>query len=218
MDRGGELPAGRARPRHGRMDEGHGGDGRGSSGDAGEVTRLLAAVEAGEQGALDRLAGAVYGDLKALGRRHLQRERRDHTLQPTAIVHEAFVRLVAQRDVTWRGRAHFFAIAGRLMRRILVDAARARAARVQGSRERESLSGLQVEAQGVPTDLVSLDGALDRLAEVDAQAARVIELRFFADQSHAEAAEVLGISERAVRRSFQFAKAWLYRYLEAERG
>jgi len=185
-----------------------------STDDGNELTRILKAVEGGEAGALDCLARAVYGDLKALGRRHLSRERKDHTLQPTAIVNEAFLRLVQQRGVSWRGRAHFFAIAGRLMRRILVDAARARASRVQGHGEREPLTELQVEADGVQADLVALDEALDRLAEVDRQAAEVVELRFFADQTHAEVAEVLGISERGVRRSFNFAKAWLYRYLE----
>ncbi len=200
------------------MEPGQDTHGRGAGGDDGEVTRILRSVESGEDGALDRLVGAVYEDLKALGRRHLQRERGDHTLQPTAIVHEAFLRLVQQRDVTWRGRAHFFAIAGRLMRRILVDAARARASRLQGSHGRESLSGVQVEAGGVPTDLVALDEALERLAAVDEQAARVVELRFFADQTHAEVAEVLGVSERAVRRSFQFARAWLYRDLEEAAG
>lgn len=182
--------------------------------DENEITRILAAVEAGDEGAQELLARAVYAELKALGRFHLQRERRDHTLQPTAIVHEAFVKLTGQREVTWRSRAHFFAIAGHLMRRILVDAARARAARIQGALQREPLTGLQIEAEGVETDLVALDEALDQLAKVDAQAAKVVELRFFADQTHAEVAEALGISERGVRRSFQFAKAWLFRYLD----
>ena len=173
-----------------------------STEDGEEITRILKAVEGGEEGALDCLAQAVYGDLKALGRRHLQHERRNHTLQPTAIVHEAFLKLTHQRGVSWRGRAHFFAIAGRLMRRILVDAARARAARIQGNLEQEPLTGLQIEAHGVQTSLVALDEALDQLARVDKQAAEVVELRFFADQTHAEVAEVLGLSERSVRRLF----------------
>lgn len=183
-----------------------------------EITRLLARVEHGDSQALEALARAVYGHLKSLGRRHLRSEGRDHTLQPTAVVHETFLKLVRQRDVSWRGRAHFFAIAGRLMRRILVDAARSRARRERGLRERTSPEALQVEADGMTTDLEALDEALDRLAEVDPQAAQVVELRFFADQTHAEVAEVLGISERSVRRSFEYAKAWLFRHLERERS
>lgn len=182
-----------------------------------EITRLLTQVENGDEEALDSLARAVYGDLKSMGRKHLRAEGRDHTLQPTAVVHEAFLKLVGQRDVTWRGRAHFFAIAGRLMRRILVDAARARARRERGMRERTSPWELQIEADGVAADLEALDEALDRLAEVDPQAAEVVELRFFANQTHAEVAEVLGVSERSVRRSFNYAKAWLFRHLERER-
>lgn len=180
-----------------------------------EITRILKAVEGGEEGALDSLARAVYGDLKSLGRRHMRGERSDHTLQPTAIVNEAFLKLVEQHDVSWRGRAHFFAIAGRLMRRILVDAARERARRVRGFEERAAAAELQLEADGIATDLEALDEALDRLAEVDPQAAKVVELRFFADQTHAEVAEALGISERSVRRSFNYAKAWLFRYLDS---
>lgn len=182
-----------------------------------EITRLLKDVEGGADGALDSLARAVYGDLKSMGRRHLRAEGREHTLQPTAVVHEAFLKLVSQRDVSWQGRAHFFAIAGRLMRRILVDAARARSRRNHGLRERVSPWELQLEADGLATDIEALDEALDRLAEVDPQAADVVELRFFANQTHAEVAEVLGIGERSVRRSFNYAKAWLFRYLEKAR-
>lgn len=183
-----------------------------------EITRLLARVETGDEEALESLARAVYGDLKALGRRQMRGEGREHTLQPTAVVHETFLKLVDQRDVSWKGRAHFFAIAGRLMRRILVDAARARARRDRGLRERTSPWELRLEADGVAADVEALDEALDRLAEVDPQAAQVVELRFFADQTHAEVAEVLGISERSVRRSFDYAKAWLFRHLERGRS
>jgi len=183
-----------------------------------DITRLLAEVETGDEQALESLARAVYGDLRSMGRRHLRGESRDHTLQPTAVVHEAFLKLVGQRDVSWRGRAHFFAIAGRLMRRILVDAARARARRERGLRERVSPWELRLEVDGVAADVEALSEALDRLAEVDPQAARVVELRFFAGQTHAEIAEVLGVGERTVRRSFHYAKAWLFRELEREGG
>ncbi len=183
-----------------------------------EITRILKDVESGAEGALDSLARAVYGDLKSMGRRHMRGEARNHTLQPTAVVHEAFLKLVEQRDVSWKGRAHFFAIAGRLMRRILVDAARSRSRREHGLRERTSPLEMQFEADGIVADIEALDEALDRLAEVDRQAAQVVELRFFADQSHAEVAEVLGISERSVRRSFNYAKAWLFRDLERARS
>ena len=180
-----------------------------------EVTRILEAVKEGEDGAMERLVEAVYADLKAIGKKHLDAEREGHTLQPTALVHEAYLKLLDQRNVDWKGRAHFFAIAGRLIRRILVDSARARGRLKRGGgKERETLSGLVLESDGIQADLVDLDEALTGLAEEDPVAAQVVELRFFADQTHAEIASVLGISERSARRHFAYAKAWLFRTMK----
>jgi len=179
-----------------------------------EVTRLLRSAREGDDGAVEQLIEAVYADLKALGKRHLDGERAGHTLQPTALVHEAYLKLLQQEQVDWQDRAHFFAIAGRLIRRILVDRARARGRLKRGGgQQRETLSGVVLEADGLQSDLVALDEALSALAEEDPVAAQVVELRFFADQTHAEIAQVLGIGERTVRRHFAYAKAWLFRFL-----
>lgn len=181
-----------------------------------DVTRLLQEVRAGEEGAMDRLIEAVYGDLKAIGYRHLEGERHDPNLQPTAIVHEAYIKLLEQKNVDWQGRAHFFAIAGRLIRRVLADAVRRRGRLKRGGdMERGTLSGLVLQSDGVEVDLLALDEALDELSEHDPVAAQIVELRFFADQTQAEIASVLEINERTVRRHFAYAKAWLHRRLEA---
>jgi len=183
--------------------------------DSTDITRILQEVRAGDEGAVDRLMEAVYADLKLIGRKHLNAERNDHTLQPTALVHEACVKLLDQRNVDWQGRAHFFAIAGRLIRRILVDSARARGRLKRGGgKDRETLSGVLLETDGLQADLIDLDEALTRLSAEDEIAAQVVELRFFADQTHDEIASVLQISDRSVRRHFAYAKAWLFRELK----
>lgn len=156
----------------------------------------------------------VYGELRRLAQAYLRRERSDHTLQSTALVHEAFLRLVNQRNVQWKNRAHFFGIAAQLIRRILVDHARAHQA---GKRGAGAFKLSLDEAIGVPDkqdlDLVALDDALQRLTGLDAQQGRIVELRFFAGLSIEETAEVLDISPATVKREWSTARAWLFRDL-----
>jgi RNA polymerase sigma factor (TIGR02999 family) len=176
-----------------------------------EVTQLLQQWSGGRQEALDQLLPAIYGELKRLAGSYLRRERRDHTLQATALVHEAFLKLVDQRDVRWQNRAHFFGIAAQIMRRILVDHARAHAASKRGSGERPvALDEALVVAPAPDVDLLALDEALTRLAAMDTQQSRVVELRFFGGLTMEETAEVLGISPATVGREWTLAKAWLY--------
>jgi RNA polymerase sigma-70 factor, ECF subfamily len=159
------------------------------------------------------VTGDLYGELRRVAAGALGRERRDHTLQPTALVHEAFLRLVGQR-AGWQSRAHFLGVAAQAMRRILVDHARRRsAAKRPDPRARVTLSGLALPGGAVDVDLLDLDGALARLAELDPRAARVVELRGFAGCSAAEAAEVLGVSEATVARDWRMAQSWLRREL-----
>jgi RNA polymerase sigma factor (TIGR02999 family) len=167
-----------------------------------DVTRLLEDWTRGDQDALAELMPAVYDELHRRAQAYLRRERPDHTLQPTALIHEAFLRLVDQRSVRWQSRVHFYAIAAQQMRRILVDHARARHAAKRGQGlQRVSLD----EAAGLPeqseAELIALDEALQRLAEVDPRTARVVELRFFGGLTVEETAEALGISDRTVKRA-----------------
>jgi RNA polymerase sigma factor (TIGR02999 family) len=176
-----------------------------------EVTQLLQQWSLGRQDALDQLLPAIYAELQRLAASYLRRERADHTLQATALVHEAFLKLVDQRDVRWQNRAHFFGIAAQMMRRILVDHARAHTASKRGSGERPiSLDDAVASIPGVNVDVLALDEALVRLARIDAQQSRVVELRFFGGLTIKEAAEVLGISHATVEREWTVAKAWLY--------
>jgi len=179
----------------------------------GEVTALLRDWSGGDQRALERLLPLVYGELRKLAASYMRRERSDHTLQPTALVHEAYLRLVDQRAVDWRNRAHFFGIAARMMRRILVDHARRRqAAKRDGAAYRISGSADSDEAERDP-DLLALDVALDGLEALDPRQARIIELRFFGGLTVEETAEVAGISTATVKREWQTARAWLAREL-----
>jgi RNA polymerase sigma factor (TIGR02999 family) len=176
-----------------------------------DVTQLLLDLRSGDKEAMDKLLPLVYGELRRLAASYLRRERPDHTLQPTALVHEAYLRLVDQSRVEWQNRAHFFGIAAQIMRRLLVDHARQhRAAKRSGGAAKLSLD----EALGViderSTDLVALDEALEALAELDPQKSRIVELRFFGGLSIEETAEVLGISTPTVTRQWRMAKAWLY--------
>jgi RNA polymerase sigma factor (TIGR02999 family) len=176
-----------------------------------EVTELLQQWSVGCQEALDQLLPAIYAELKRLAGSYLRRERPDHTLQATALVHEAFLKLVDQRGVRWQNRAHFFGIAAQIMRRILVDHARAHTASKRGSGERPlSLEDGLAIAPAPDVDLLALDEALTRLATVDPQQSRVVELRFFAGLTIDETAEVLGTSPATVGREWTLAKAWLY--------
>jgi RNA polymerase sigma factor (TIGR02999 family) len=184
--------------------------------DDGEVTRLLVEWREGRAGALERLLPLVYEELRRLAASQLRRERPDHTLQPTALINELFLLLVRQRDTGWENRAHFFALAATLMRRILVDHARAHQADKRGGGaatvaidDDAALDGSADRA----VDLLAIDEALGRLATLDARQARMVELRFFAGLTVEETALVLGLSPRSVKREWRMAKAWLRREL-----
>lgn len=176
-----------------------------------EVTELLQLWSDGRRDALDRLLPLVHRELRRLAASYLRRERPDHTLQPTALVNEAFLKLVDQRAVRWQSRAHFFGIAAQAMRRILVDWARARSSAKRGAGEvvlplDEALAGTEMRS----VDLLALDEALTRLAALDSQQSRVVELRFFGGLTLDETAEALRISPATVSREWTVAKAWLY--------
>ena len=179
--------------------------------ESGTVTQLLAQWTDGDARALDALIPLVYDELRRLARSYLRRERSDHTLQTTALVHEAYLRLVDQ-NASWQNRAHFFGIAAQMMRRILVDHARGHHAARRG--EGVCKMTLNEEIVGVAhrdIDVIAVDEALTRLAELDAQQSRIVELRFFAGLSIADTSEVLKISPATVKRDWAMAKAWLYR-------
>jgi RNA polymerase sigma factor (TIGR02999 family) len=182
--------------------------------DSGDVTQLLVDYSNGKREALDVLTPLVYGELRNLAARYLRRERSDHTLQSTALVHEAYLRLIDQNQVRWQNRAHFFGVAAQMIRRILVDHARTKHAQKRGGNAQKlSLD----EAIGLPEqrdlDIIALDDALKLLAELDAQQSKVIELRFFGGLSIEETAEALGISPATVKREWVTARAWLLRQL-----
>jgi RNA polymerase sigma-70 factor, ECF subfamily len=179
------------------------------------VTELLTAWSGGDRSALDALVPLVHDDLKRLARRFMAGERSDHTLQPTALVHEAYVRLVNERGMRWQNRAHFLAVAAQLMRFILVDYARRRQiSRRGGDRRRVSLEhALGVSDEG-PTQLLALDRALSDLAKTDERKARVAAMRLFGGSSVEETAAVLGVSGVTVMRDWRLAKAWLQREME----
>ncbi len=178
-----------------------------------EVTQLLVKWGEGDADALDRLFPLVYGELRRQARRHLRRERVGHTLQATALIHEAYVRLVDQRSVRWQNRAHFFAISAQLMRRILVDHSRGRhRAKRGGSAARVPLEDVLLVAAGqLDVDVLALDEALTRLAALEPRQAQVVELRFFGGLSIEETAAALGVSPATVKNDWNFAKAWLRR-------
>lgn len=189
-----------------------------SPGDA-DVTRLLHEWRDGKQEALDRLIPLVYAELRAQAARYLSRERPDRLLQTTALVHEAYVKLVDQRSVEWQNRAHFFAIAAQLMRRILVDDARHRLREKRGGGAvPEVVDDLPVAAPTPslePADALALDRALTELEAVDPQQARIVELRFFGGLTVEETATVMDVSPSTIKREWAVAKGWLYRALTA---
>jgi RNA polymerase sigma factor (TIGR02999 family) len=175
-----------------------------------EVTQLLVAWCNGDKAALDRLMPLVYTELRRLAHHYMGRERRGHTLQTTALVNEAYLRLVDQKSTRWESRAHFFGIAARLMREILVDHARSRqAAKRGGTQVRLSLSKVDRIAFRPDVNLIALDEALDRLHAIDPQKGRIIELRYFGGLGIEETAEVIGISPATVKRDWSMARAWL---------
>jgi RNA polymerase sigma factor (TIGR02999 family) len=177
-----------------------------------DVTQLLAAWSRGDRRALDVLVPVVQSELRRIARRHLDHERDNHTLQPTALVNELYLRLVEQSRASWADRVHFFAVASQMMRRILVDHARMEGASKRGgSVSKVSLTtSIDVAGDATPAiDVLAIDRAITRLAELDPEQARVVELRMFGGLSVAEAAHVLGRSERTIKRELRLAKAWL---------
>lgn len=177
-----------------------------------DVTALLVDWSNGDRHALEELMPLVYGELRRLAGSYLRRERSEHTLQSTAVVHEAFLRLVNQRDVQWRSRAHFYGIAAQSIRRILVDHARSHRAGKRGAGAlRVDFDEAMAVASQYEVDLVSLDTALERLAALDERQSRIVELRFFTGLSVEETAEVMELSTATVKREWSSARAWLYR-------
>ena len=179
-----------------------------------EVTGLLRAWRSGDRSAEERLLSLVYAELQRIARRQLRREAPGHTLQTTALVHEAYLRLLGQRGVDWQDRAHFLAIASTMMRRVLVDHARARLAGKRAHRRAtlDDAAGV-AEDGGREVELLDLDRALDRLAAEHGRGARIVEMRFFAGLENREIGAVLDLSERTVEREWVFARAWLRREL-----
>lgn len=184
---------------------------------AGEVTRLLIAWRQGDDRALEELIPLVYEELHRMAERHLRHERPDHTLQPTAIVNEAYIRLLSRQDEDWQNRTHFFAVAAQSMRRILVEHARARHAKKRGGQGTRWLLDTAAMTEPREIDLIAVDDALLKLAEFDPQQGRIVELRFFGGLTEDQAAEVLETSSRTVRRKWTLAKAFLYRELSRPR-
>ena len=178
-----------------------------------EVTALLRELSGGETHAADRLMPLVYDELRRLADYYLSGERPDHTLQATALVHEAYLRLVNQAEADWQNRAHFFGVAAQLMRQILVDHARRQRALKRGAGHKLSLDEADGLAQPEDVDLVALDEALTTLSVIDPQRSRIVELKFFGGLTVEETAEVLSVSPRTVKRGWRTAKAWLHREL-----
>jgi RNA polymerase sigma factor (TIGR02999 family) len=186
-----------------------------------DITRLLLQWSSGDEAALGRLLPVIYSELRRIAAVQLRRERPDHTLAPTALVHELYLRLVDQRRATWQHRAQFFGVASQLMRRILVDHARERqTAKRGGSATRVSLEYALDEGEAMAgadgskaVEVLAVDEALNRLAAVDADQARIVELRFFAGLTVEETAHVLNRSPRTIKREWRLARAWLYREL-----
>ena len=185
-----------------------------------DVTQILSAIEHGEADAAEQLLPLVYDELRKLAVRKMAQEKPGQTLQATALVHEAYLRLVDRKQAQhWDSRGHFFAAAAESMRRILVEKAR-RKGRVKhgGEMTRQDLDDVQIEASGIHEDLIALDEALNRLTDVDAQAVELVHLRYFVGLSIPDAAELLGISPRTADRLWAFARAWLRREVAGEDG
>lgn len=183
------------------------------------VTEILLQARAGDRAAMERLVSLVYGELHAMAHRKLSFERTGHTLQTTALVHEAYLKLLKDRPERWQNRAHFCAIAAHAMRQILIERARARDALKRGGGQPRVTfdDGLNAAAPATSIDMVALDAALDRLAALDAGQARIVELRFFGGLSIEETAEAMGISPATVKRHWAVARAWLAKELESDR-
>jgi RNA polymerase sigma factor (TIGR02999 family) len=182
----------------------------------GEVTALLAQVGSRGPAAVDRLMAILYDELRGIASRQLRGERPDHTLETTALVHEAYVKLVGLDRINWQNRAHFLAVASQAMRRVLVDYAVSRRAQKRGGvRRKVSLDGIDDPAQAQPVEtLVALDTALHRLEQIDPRLSRVVECRYFGGMSVEEAAEALHVSPATIKRDWSVARAWLTRELQ----
>jgi RNA polymerase sigma-70 factor (ECF subfamily) len=183
---------------------------------ASDISVLLRAWTGGDQGALERLTPIVYEELHRLARRYMQRERPGHSLQTTALVNEAYTRLVDYKRMQWQDRAHFFAVSAQLMRRILVEHARRRNLKRGGDVLHLPLEAAATVVGGEETDLVALDDAMNTLGRIDPRKVQVVEMRFFGGLSVEETAEVLKVSAITVKREWKAARAWLYRELTGE--
>lgn len=183
-----------------------------------DISTLLRAWREGDQTALERLTPVVYGELHRLAGRYMKRERPGHSLQTTALVNEAYMRLVDYKRMQWHDRAHFFAVSSQLMRRILVEHARRHNLKRGGGVQHVSLEGMAVVGRDAATDLVALDEAMNALARLDPRKVQVVEMRFFGGLSVEETAEVLKVSSVTVMRDWSTAKAWLYRELTRGTG
>ena len=183
------------------------------------VTDLLLAWGKGDEAAFEQLIPVVHAELRRIARRHMAHERVGHTLQPTALVNEAYLKLVDIRHVQWQDRAHFFAMSSRVMRRVLVDAARARGYQKRGAIAHQvTLDEERVGGQQPAADVVALDDALTALAKIDERKSQVVEMRYFGGLSIEETAEALGVSVRTVKRDWTMAKLWLLREFKKSRG
>jgi RNA polymerase sigma factor (TIGR02999 family) len=184
-----------------------------------EVTQLLLAWSEGDPAALEQLMPLVYAELRRLAKRYMRNERAGHTLQTTALIHEAYLRLIDARQVRWQNRAHFFAISARLMRQILVDFARERGYQKRGGGARKvSLDEAPLIGKGRDEALVAVDEALSALAGIDVRKSQVVELRYFGGLSVEETAEALKVSPETVRRDWRLARSWLLRRLSGEKA
>lgn len=185
----------------------------------GEVTQLLRSMQEGDASAQAKLMTVMYSELRRLAASCMRRERPNHTLQPTALVHEVYVRLVGQDKQQWQDRAHFIGVASHLMRQILIDHARARVRLKRGGGATvEPLDERMGDAEMTPEELLAIDECLIRLAKLDARQSRIVELRFFGGLSVDEAAHILGISAKTVKRDWSVAKAWLFTELQSHRS
>jgi RNA polymerase sigma factor (TIGR02999 family) len=181
-----------------------------------ETTLLLKALSAGDRTGMNRLMELVYGQLRQIARRYMSRERAAHTLDPTALVNEAFLKLIGQDRVEWQNRSHFMAVASQAMRRILVDHARLRKREKRGGgRPQISLDDALTLTTGLDTDVLAVDEALEKLAVLDDTQAKIVEMRFFGGMSVDEVAETLGMPKRSVERQWTKIRAWLRRELES---
>jgi RNA polymerase sigma factor (TIGR02999 family) len=190
----------------------------GSRAETGQITRMLRKWSDGDVTVAESLTPIIYDELRRLAEAYMHGERSGHTLQPTALIHEAYLRLVSHKQPDWDSRSHFFGFAARLMRQILIDHARGRLTAKRGGGMHEiTLTDLNVGVPERRVDLLALDEALSRLAELDERRARVLELRYFGGLTEREAAETLGVSVATVRRDVRIAEAWLYREMSGKK-